>query len=83
MRILIAAADPEVAAMKGGCLHGLGYAVCAAASSGRQAIAAVEKMSDDGAHRPDLALIDTALEGGRRSPPLDRCGAGSAYRPSF
>ena len=62
MRILIAAADPEVAAMKA-LLHGLGYAVCAAASSGRQAIAAVEKMSDDGAHRPDLALIDTALEG--------------------
>ena len=59
-RILIAAADPEVAAMKA-LLHDLGYAVCAAARSGRQAIAAVEEMSD-GAHRPDLALIDTALE---------------------
>ena len=60
-RILIAAADPEAAAMKE-LLADLGYAVCAAASSGRQAIAAVEAMTD-GARRPDLALIDTALEG--------------------
>ena len=60
-RLLVAAVDPEAAAMKA-LLSDLGYAVCAVASSGRQAIAAVEAMTD-GARRPDLALIDTALDG--------------------
>ena len=54
-------------------LSDLGYAVCAAASSGRQAIAAVEELPA-GARRPDLALIDTALaaEGVAAAGPLRR-----------
>ncbi|MDE0363813.1 MAG: PAS domain-containing protein, partial [Rhodospirillaceae bacterium] len=71
-RILIAAADPEAAAMQA-LLSDLGYAVCAAASSGRQALAAVEELPA-GARRPDLALIDTALdaEGVAAAGPLRR-----------
>ncbi len=60
--MLIAGADPEVAELHA-LLANLGYAVCAATRSGREAVAAVEAMADSDEPRPDLALIDPALDG--------------------
>ena len=60
--MLIAGADPEVAALHA-LLVDLGHAVCAATRSGREAVAAVEAMAAGDGPRPDLALIDPALDG--------------------
>lgn len=60
-RLLVAAAGPEVAGLKA-LLDDLGYAVCAEAISGPEAIAAVEAIAD-GRRRPELALIDPSLAG--------------------
>ena len=59
--MLVAAARPDVAGLKT-LLADLGYAVCAAARSGREAIAAMEAIPD-GRPRPELALIDPSLAG--------------------
>ena len=59
--MLLAAAGHEVAGLRA-LLADLGYAVCAAASSGREAIAALEEIPD-GRPSPDLALIDPSLAG--------------------
>ena len=59
--MLVAGAGPEVAGLKA-LLADLGYAVCAAATSGREAIAALEAIPD-GQPRPELALIDPSLAG--------------------
>jgi len=61
-RMLIAGTDPEVAGLRA-LLADLGHAVCAATRSGREAVAAVQAMADGDEPRPDLALIDPALDG--------------------
>ncbi len=60
-RMLIAGAETEVARL-GALLSDLGYRVCAATRSGREALDAVEAIPD-GRPRPELALIDPALAG--------------------
>ena len=59
--MLVAGAGPEVAGLQA-LLAGLGYEVCAAASSGREAVAAMEAIPE-GQPRPELALIDPSLAG--------------------
>ena len=59
--MLIAAADPDLSRLHA-LLADLGHAVCAAVSSGREAIAAMEAMADGDRPRPELALIDPALD---------------------
>ena len=59
--ILVVGADAEVARLAA-LLSDLGYEVCAAAHSGRAAVAAAEAVPD-GRPRPELALIDAALRG--------------------
>ena len=55
-RIVIAAPDPDAAALRAR-LPGLGYAVCAAVGCGRRAVAETARL------RPALALIDPGLAG--------------------
>ena len=60
--ILIAGADRDVAGLRV-VLADLGYTMCAAAHSGREALAAMEASVDGERPRPELALIDPALGG--------------------
>ena len=59
-RVLVAGADLDGLAAQ---LSELGYAVCAATRTGREAIDAVEAIPVGTASRPELALIDPALAG--------------------
>ncbi len=61
-KILIVDDDEAAAAHLEACLQNLGYRVCAAVSSGREAI---EKAADA---RPDLALVSLGLEGDATGP---------------
>ena len=61
-RILIAGADAEIAGLQA-LLIDLGCVVSAAASSGRDALAAMETRPDGDQPAPELALIDPALGG--------------------
>ena len=75
--LLIAGADAELGGLAA-LLAGLGCAVGAAARSGAEAIAAMERIADGVEPRPVLALIDTALPG-----PMTAAAAAGRIRRRF